>query len=427
MSTTLEPAAATAVGERGRYLQLALIVIAAGAIYPILYLRQSYQTTMLEVLHLTNIDLGVLYSILGTAFLVCYLPSGWLADRVQPRLLILFSMVGTGLLGLWYATLPGYSALIAIYCGFGVTTGLTFWAATLKQVNLIAHADEQGRFFGILDGGRGLVEALLASVAIALFVFVSETRGAGLASGFRDVVLMYAITCIIVGLVYFVVSKPDTTTTATRERKVRETSFLSDVKALLSIPEIWLVAAIIFCGYHVFLATYSFSAYLEEGGFGISAAMAGFIAMLKLWLRPVGGIGGGFLGDRYSKGRVLLIAFLLSAASLMGMVLLPGTGSTLVLIGLILFVGLLTYAIRGLYWAILDDCNVPPHVTGLAIGIISLVGYAPDTYLPLVNGYLSDRYPGLAGYQFYFSYIAAICLIGAVTTVILMARLKRKG
>lgn len=424
MSTTLEPAAATAAGERGRYLQLALIVIAAGAIYPILYLRQSYQTTMLEVLHLTNIDLGVLYSILGTAFLVCYLPSGWLADRVQPRLLILFSMVGTGLLGLWYATLPGYNALLVIYSGFGVTTGLTFWAATLKQVNLIAHADEQGRFFGILDGGRGLVEALLASAAIALFVFVSETRGSGLAAGFRDVVLMYAITCIVIGVLYFVVSKPGV---VTRERKVRETSLLSDVKALLSIPEIWLVAAIIFCGYHVFLATYSFSAYLEEGGFGISAAMAGFIVMLKLWLRPVGGIGGGFLGDRYSKSGVLLLAFLLSAVSLMGMVLLPGIGSTLVLIVLILFVGLLTYAIRGLYWAILDDCNVPPHVTGLAIGIISLVGYAPDTYLPLVNGYLSDTYPGLAGYQFYFSYIAVICVLGAVATAVLMARLKKKG
>ncbi|OCP21120.1 hypothetical protein BC363_28955 [Ensifer sp. LC384] len=121
---------------------------------------------------------------------------------------------------------------------------------------------------------------------------------------------------------------------------------------------------------------------------------------------------------------VLLLAFLLSAVSLMGMVLLPGIGSTPVLIGLILFVGLLTYAIRGLYWAILDDCNVPAHVTGLAIGIISLIGYAPDTYLPLVNGYLSDRYPGLAGYQFYFSYIAVICLLGAVATAILMTRLK---
>ncbi len=424
MTTTINPAAVSAAGERGRYLQLALIVIAAGAIYPILYLRQSYQTTMLEVLHLTNIELGILYSILGTTFLLSYLPSGWLADRVQPRLLILFSLIGTGVLGLWYATLPGYNALLAIYCGFGITTGLTFWAAILKQVNHIAHADEQGRFFGFLDGGRGLVEALLASAAIALFVFVSETRGAGHAAGFRNVVLFYAITCIVVGIAYFAVSKP---ASLTRESKQRETNLLRDLKTLISIPEVWLVSAIIFCGYPVFLATYSFSAYLEESGFGISASMAGFIVMLKLWLRPIGGIGGGFLGDRYSKRGVLFATFLLTAAGLAGIVLLPGIGSTFALIVIILLVGLLTYAIRGLYWAILDDCNVPPEITGLAIGVISLVGYAPDTYLPLVNGYLSDHYPGLPGFQFYFGYIAIICLIGAGMTAVLFARLKKKG
>lgn len=232
--------AAPSVSARSRYLQLALIVIAAGAIYPILYLRQSYQTTMLEVLKLSNTELGVLYSILGTSFLVGYLPSGWLADRVQPRILILISMVGTGLLGLWYATLPGYSSLLVIYCGFGVTTGLTFWAATLKQVNLIAGANEQGRFFGILDGGRGLVEALLASVAIALFVFTTETRGAGLAMGFRDVVLLYAVFCIVVGIAYFAVSQPVAVDKSPRKR---EGNLLADIKTLLRIPEVWLVAA----------------------------------------------------------------------------------------------------------------------------------------------------------------------------------------
>ena len=416
--------AAPSVSARSRYLQLALIVIAAGAIYPILYLRQSYQTTMLEVLKLSNTELGVLYSILGTSFLLGYLPSGWLADRVQPRILILVSMVGTGLLGLWYATLPGYSALLVIYCGFGVTTGLTFWAATLKQVNLIAGANEQGRFFGILDGGRGLVEALLASVAIALFVFATETRGAGLATGFRDVVLLYAVFCIVVGIAYFAVSQPVKTDRSARKR---EGSLLADIKTLLRIPEVWLVAAIIFCGYHVFLATYSFSAYLQEGGFGISAAMAGLIVTVKLWLRPVGGIGGGLLGDRYGKTGILLLSFVVAAASLVAMIALPGIGSTVLFVGLVLLVGLITYTIRGLYWAILDDCHVPANITGLAIGIISLVGYAPDTYLPLVNGYLSDRYPGIAGYQLYFGYIATVCVLGAIATLALMARLKKKG
>ena len=89
-----------------RYIQLVLLVIAAGAIYPILYLRQVYQTPMLEVFHIANSQLGYLYSSLGTIFLLSYLPSGWLADRIAPRFLICFSLIATGALGLVYSTAP---------------------------------------------------------------------------------------------------------------------------------------------------------------------------------------------------------------------------------------------------------------------------------------------------------------------------------
>ena len=82
-----------------RYIQLMLLVIAAGAIYPLLYLRQVYQTPMLEFFHIDNSQLGYLYSILGTVFLLSYLPSGWLADRIAPRFLICFSLIATGALG----------------------------------------------------------------------------------------------------------------------------------------------------------------------------------------------------------------------------------------------------------------------------------------------------------------------------------------
>ena len=109
-----------------RYVQLLLLVIAAGAIYPILYLRQVYQPTMLEVFHITDSQLGYLYSSLGTIFLVSYLPSGWLADRIAPRLLICFSLIATGVLGLWYSTAPSFDLLMVIFGGWGLSTGLTF-------------------------------------------------------------------------------------------------------------------------------------------------------------------------------------------------------------------------------------------------------------------------------------------------------------
>jgi sugar phosphate permease len=103
-----------------RYFQLMLLVLAAGAIYPILYLRQVYQTTMLEVFQINHSELGYLYSMLGTIFLLSYLPSGWLADRIAPRFLIFFSLVATGALGLWYSTAPSMTGLMIIFGCWGL-------------------------------------------------------------------------------------------------------------------------------------------------------------------------------------------------------------------------------------------------------------------------------------------------------------------
>jgi MFS family permease len=410
-----------------RYIQLMLLVIAAGAIYPILYLRQVYQPTMLEVFHITDSQLGYLYSSLGTIFLLSYLPSGWLADRIAPRLLICFSLIATGLLGLLYSTAPSFNVLMLIFGGWGLSTGLTFWAAVIKRVTMIAGAQEQGRFFGLLDGGRGLIEALLATVAITLFAWVTQTRGEPVAVGFKMVVYLYAFLCIALGVLLALVKDPQGTQDESANRAARQRSnVLIDLKTLASIPELWLVAAIVFCGYQVFWATYSFSAYLHQGEIGLTVVMAGTITTLKLWMRPIGGIGGGFLGDRYSKVSVLVIALFLAALSLLGLMAAPRIASHVLLVFLVLFIGILTYAIRGLYWSLLDRCNIPPATMGLAIGLISVLGYSPDVFLPLVNGYLTQAFPGVFGYQLYFGYVAVMAALGGFAGLALKNMLNRK-
>ncbi|KGB90877.1 major Facilitator Superfamily protein [Burkholderia multivorans] len=408
-----------------RYLQLLLLVIAAGAIYPMLYLRQVYQPTMLHFFRIDDVQLGYLYSSLGTIFLISYLPSGWLADRLSPRWLICFSLLATGALGLVYATGPSFHALVLIFGGWGLTTGLTFWAAVIKRVNMIAGADEQGRFFGLLDGGRGLVEALLATVAITLFAYVTQTRGGTDAAGFTLVVHLYAFFCIALGVLLALIREPARAGKRATAMQPRRGNVLADLKTLAAIPELWLVAAIVFCGYQVFWATYSFSAYLHEGNFGLSATAAGFITTLKLWMRPIGGVGGGFLGDRMSKVSVLFWALVLAALSLLGLIVAPAHSPQALLVVLVLFIGILTYAIRGLYWSLLDDCRVPGHCAGLAIGLISVLGYSPDVFVPLINGYVTQAYPGAHGYQLYFGYIAAIALCGAGAAAFLKYRLNR--
>lgn len=174
-------------------------------------------------------------------------------------------------------------------------------------------------------------------------------------------------------------------------------------------------------------ATYSFSAYLTQDGLGLSATMAGVITTIKLWMRPIGGIGGGWLGDRFSNLRVLTYALALASVGMLGLIFLPALHVTLLVVILAVLIGLVTYTIRALYWAILDQCAIPSRITGLAIGIISVVGYSPDVLLPLINGWLTETFPGMLGYRLYFGYVFAIGSMGVLAAVALKKRIDRRN
>ena len=195
-----------------RYFELGVIVVAAGAIYPLLYLRQNFEVSILESFGITLTQLSQCYAMLGVIFVVTYLPSGWLTDRVSPRILLTFSLATTGLLGLWFSTMPSFSMLQVIFAGWGITTGLTFWSAHIKAVTLLADSKEQGRFFGILDGGRGLFEALLATIAVAWFAYAIESQGDSTRQALLEVIYLYvAVLLILAPVVYLALDdlKPD--------------------------------------------------------------------------------------------------------------------------------------------------------------------------------------------------------------------------
>jgi len=83
-----------------RYGQLALVIIAGGAVYPLVYLRQNFEITLLEAFGISGVELRDIFSLLGLIFVLTYVPSGWLADRFSPRKLMAFSLAATGLLGI---------------------------------------------------------------------------------------------------------------------------------------------------------------------------------------------------------------------------------------------------------------------------------------------------------------------------------------
>jgi len=399
------------------YSQLALIVIAAGAIYPLLYLRQNFEISILESFNITQTQLRYCSSMLGLIFVITYLPSGWLADRFSSRKLLAYSLLATALLGVWFSTMPSYSSLLVIYGAWGVATGLTFWSAHIKLVAMLAKKDQQGKFFGILDGGRGLVEALLATVAITLFAYVLSQESGSTSLALKQVIYLYiGVLLLVAPLVYWLLD--DFEEQSDDSNKAGNSVFMDDLMTILRHREIWLCAICIVCGYQLFYATYSFAAYLQQN-FGLTAVAVGTITVAKLWMRPIGGIAAGFIGDWSSPEKVLSILLVLASISLAMMAFLPTTSASVVMLVVVLLIGLLTYGVRGLYWATLGGCNVPNKIKGLAIGMISMIGYFPEMYLPLISAPLLEQYPGGLGYRIYYLIISACGLLGAYAAYLL--------
>ena len=74
------------------YAQVMAIALAASVIYSAPYLRQLFKTSLLEAFSLTEAQLGNLSSTYAVSCLICYVPGGWLADRVEARKLLVIAL-----------------------------------------------------------------------------------------------------------------------------------------------------------------------------------------------------------------------------------------------------------------------------------------------------------------------------------------------
>ena len=55
------------------------------------------------------------------------------------------------------ATFPAYQGAMLLWGFFGISTILFFWAALIRATREWGGAEHQGRAYGLLDGGRGLL------------------------------------------------------------------------------------------------------------------------------------------------------------------------------------------------------------------------------------------------------------------------------
>ena len=402
-----------------RWLVMTVTSLSGGIIFTLPFLQEVYYKPIAQAFSLSNTEVGSLLSVFGAVSMICYFPGGWLADRVSPRKLITASLLSTGGAGLYFATLPSYKIALAIHAVWGVSVTLLFWGAMIRVTRNWAPPEQQGRAFGVLETGRGIGEVLTAVGLLALFAALGSGD-----SALSMVIMQLSILIILLGVLAWFVLNDDIERAQQTEKKPKVG--IKDVIDTLKLPIVWLIAMVILTGYSAYWGTFRFTSYSSDI-FMLSVTIGATISVAKMWLKPPAALVAGFMADKFGIAKSVSFLFALLAASFAIFAILPGSASYIPFMLLnIGIASLAVFAMRGIYFALLEEGGIPLAVTGTAAGIVSTVGFTPDIFMPLLGGVLLDTYPGAEGYRYFFLTTSGICGVGFATCLIIYFKFVKK-
>ena len=394
-----------------------LLSCGAGFIFQLPFIRETFYIPIQNAMGLTNAQMGSLngwYAIVATP---AYFLGGIVADKFSPRIMLTFSFLSTGLLGLWFSLFPGYTVSRVIFALMGFTTVMTYWSSVIKAVRMLGDSNEQGRLFGLQEGLRGFLNALLVFVMAAVYASFSDNiKGAAAA------IRLCAVLLLVIGVLCWLVIE----NTNAKEQTESLKDVCMGMFKCMKIPRVWLLAGIVFTAYSIYGLMSYINTYLVTL-YGMSETAAANLGGIRYLMQGVGGIIGGFLADKiHSRLKVIGGAAALLAVSWAAFIAIPVAPSALGLVlGNFFFGVILVYAIRSQYFADIDDAGIDVAVTGRVSGILSTFGYLPDVFIFSLAGSWIDSYAGKAGYDRVFLYAAAMGILCVVISFALLSVVKK--
>ena len=400
---------------RNKWLTLLTLVLAGEIIFSLpFHLSRYYRPSFLANTNLSNTELGDIFAVYGITAMMAYFFGGPIADRFRPRTLMALSLITTSLGGLILLYDPNVLQLKILYGYWGLTTILLFWAPLIRSTREWGGELFQGRAFGFLDGGRGLAAAILASGGVTI---LSNSIESG--NGIDALIVYYTIATFLAGILILLAIPKGSITKVSLDR--------SSQPNLIQNKFLWLQAGVLLVCYCCYKGIDNYSLYFNQV-LGMSETESARLAAGIAYARPFSAIAAGLIADKFSPSKsiivffsVLILTYIFPATSV------PNQNHWL-FISTVAVSGAGVFALRGIYFAILEESKIPKHQTGLAVGLISFVGYTPDIFFAPIAGRLLDSAPGVIGHQLYFQMLVFIAILGLIISTILVYFLtKRKN
>lgn len=395
------------------------LIIAGEAIFLLPFiLMRVFKPIIRDVFVISDAQIGEAQALYGLTAVISYFIGGFLADKWQARKLLTLSLILTAFGGFWMTMIPSINSLKILYAFWGVSTILLFWASLIKATRQWGNKNNQGLSFGLLDGGRGFFAASIALFGASILTYFFPKNALEISQETKIETLQYiigAITCIVFLIAFLVwkfLPKDDVKNLNTEAKFNFKKAF-----SLIKQKKIIYHSLIIFCAYCAYKLTGVYGTYAKDV-WNFSLQEATYFAVFIQFLRPLSAISIGYVADKFLPSKILIPSFIL----LIFCSLLLGSGvfkNQIIAFSFTSFILMAfgTYALRGLYFAIIEETNTPLQFTGTLVGIISVVGFTPDIFMSLFNGYMLGENPTINEYENLFLTFTIIPIIGLIAAL----------
>ncbi len=411
-----------------KWISFGILMLGAGTIYKLGFLKDAFYVPMQEFMGLSHTQIGTAMSIAGLISTFSFLTAIGITDKVSKKIMIPFSLISICLCGIWLSTFPSYPVFLLIYCLLAICTDMLYWPTMLKTVRLLGTEDEQGRMFGIMEAGRGLMDTIIAFGALGIFSAMGST-----AAGLKMAILFYSIVPGVIGIIMYFMLEPDDAPAPTPVQTQENASAAkekntSGIMRTLKNKNIWLVSFNIFFVYSVYCGLTYFIPFLEEA-YALPAALVGVYGIINQYgLKMLGGPVGGFITDKilHSATKYLRIAFVIVGVIVAVFAMLPHKSMGIFLgMFITLTISACVYSMRAIFFAPMDEVHVPREITGSAMAMGSFIGYLPGSFMYAVYGGILDKFEGLFGYRIVYLMMAAFAAGGFVLSTYIISTIKK--
>lgn len=396
------------------------------SMYLLPYIKYIFYDAVVAATGFTNTQIGFTLSIYIVAAIISTVPSGYLADKYDPKKMLVISGIAHTIFSLM-ALLFIRSYPLTLVCFFlmGISSTLGFWSPVFKAVSMAGSAEDQGKSYGLFEGLNGIGSMLFNFGALWVYDLVTDGSVAALKAVYIFYIASSLVSTLLVAFLYR--AQLDAASAESKDEPKKKAT-AKEIFSVLKMPKVWMFALLVFGVYGFYCGSSYLTPYFSTV-LGVSVVFSGALATFKNYgTRLVGAPIAGVICDKIGRLKFLSIAAFVTIVLMIAFILMPASSSVLIpIMGLMFALALVNVAMKGVQFSALDEIGVDRSVNGMAISIASLIGFnLPDVALHPIFGAILDANEPVAAYKIIFACLLGLLVIAFVMSFILYLMNKKE-